>query len=192
MDYNSHQDRSNTGLNRYPVIFKYCYEYNSKPKNILSFGCSTGEEVETLAMFFGESDIHGVEINQVSLERCRLKFKYIDRIKTSSIIQDVKYDLVFCMSVFCKWPETKDLQDCSSLYNFTKFEKEVNNIHKYLNLNVLLVIYNSNFLFNETNISHKYKSIGNFEESGFVQKFNKENQRTTNDYTECIFVKQIE
>lgn len=192
MDYNSHQDRSNTGLNRYPEIFKYCYEYNPKPKNVLSFGCSTGEEVETLSMFFGESNIYGVDINHSSLESCRLKFKYIDRIKTGSVIQDMKYDLIFCMSVFCKWPDTKDLEDCSGLYKFTKFEQEINKIDKYIDLGGVLIIYNSNFLFSQTDLYYKYKSIGNFRESGFVQKFDRENKKTTNDYTECIFVKQIE
>lgn len=62
-----------TAMNRYPVIFSACSEYFRKNKDIkiLSYGCSTGEEVLTLRRYFPNATIVGAEINKHSLEVCK-------------------------------------------------------------------------------------------------------------------------
>lgn len=190
MDYNTHQDKTNTGINRYPEIFKFCFDINPNPFNILSYGCSSGEEVETLAMFFGTSNIYGVDINEDMINQTRLKFKYINRIKTSKeIIKEVKYDFIFCMSVLCRWPDTEKIEDCSNTYNFEKFNTTLNDLDKQLMIGGYLVIYNSNFIFDNSDVSDNYISVGNWKESGFVHKFTNKNLKTNLEYTKCVFRK---
>lgn len=189
MVYNLHQDKTNTGINRYPEIFRYCHEVNQAPKNILSFGCSSGEEVETLAMFFGNSNIYGVEINDRMLETCRLKFLYIDRIKTSKIIYDVGYDFIFCMSVFCRWPDTENIDNSESIYEFSAFNDSLIALDSHLNIGGYMVVYNSNFCFRDSDISSRYVSVGDWIESGFVHKFAKNNEKSLENYTDCVFRK---
>lgn len=189
MDYNLHQDKTNTGINRYPDIFKFCFDLNSNPENVLSYGCSSGEEVQTLSMFFGQSNVYGVEINDDMIERCRLKFKYIDRIKVTKNIIDIKYDFIFCMSVFCRWPDTEKLDDCSEIYEFDKFNSTLIELDQYLNLNGYLIIYNSNFIFEESSLSDNYLPIGDWNDSGFVHKFSKENKKTNMKHKNCVFQK---
>lgn len=187
----THQDKTNTGINRYPDIFKFCKDFKSDSTNILSFGCSSGEEVVTLSMFFGDSNIYGVDINKEMLEKCRLKFKNIDRIITSDKIPDgIKFDMIFCMSVFCRWPDTEDIDDCSNIYRFNQFDESISELDLLLKDGGVLVVYNSNFLFTDTTISSKYKRVDRFSESGFVHKFSKDNKRLYIIEQGSIFQKQ--
>lgn len=71
-----------TAMNRYPAIFSACKSYlkDKDDVKILSYGCSTGEEVVTLREYFKDATIVGAEINSHSLEVCR-KRNLDDKIK---------------------------------------------------------------------------------------------------------------
>ena len=75
-------------------------KYNCK---ILSFGSSSGEELVTLAMFFGNSEIFGVELDEDSIKTAKKNTKNVERINISNNIPDEKFDIIFCMSVLCRW-----------------------------------------------------------------------------------------
>ncbi len=70
---NVHQTTSLTYMDRYPTIFSACrYYFDGKQDlKILSYGCSTGEEVLTLRRYFPNAHIIGADINKHSLARCR-------------------------------------------------------------------------------------------------------------------------
>ena len=59
-----------TSMDRYPVIFNGCKDYFEGKKNIkiLSYGCSTGEDVLTLRKYFPDIRIVGADINIHSLK----------------------------------------------------------------------------------------------------------------------------
>jgi hypothetical protein len=85
-----HQTTPLTWMDRYPEIFSTCGAYFTNRKNlkILSYGCSTGEEVITLRRYFPLAIITSAEINRRSLAICRnreiddrIAFIYSDRIK---------------------------------------------------------------------------------------------------------------
>lgn len=184
-----HQNKPNTGINRYPSIFSFCYRHMcDKSIKILSFGCSSGEELVTLAMHFPNAEIYGVEIDQNLLDLSIINTRLVDRVSVYNKIPDEKFDIIFCMSVFCRWPETKEVDDCSEFYKFENFEEELIELDQRLNKNGLLVIYNSNFLFDDTDLSKSYCSIFDFE-SGFVQKFNKSEKKLNFQYNKCVFKK---
>lgn len=185
-----HQKMTTTEINRYPDIFKFCHD-NRKVFNckILSFGSSSGEELVTLAMFFGNSDIFGVEIDEKSIKDSLKYTKNVDRIKISNYIPDENFDIIFCMSVLCRWPDTSGVTNSSEIYKFEQFDEIIIELDKKLNKDGFLVIYNSNFFFEDTNTSKKYKSVGEFKESGFVHKFTKDNKKTNTEYKKCVFQK---
>ena len=189
-----HQISNVTEYNRYPVIFRECakYFFGKKP-SILSFGCSDGREVKTLRdLYFYDSVIDGVDISKQVIEEC--KNLHLDEkisFYNSEEFRGSRYDLIFCMSVLCRWPQTEHLSDCSQEYTFEQFETQVLALDKLLNENGLLVIYNANFLFTDTVLKNKYRVMESdvLVESGFVKKFDKKNKAIEKAYRYSIFIK---
>ena len=171
-----------TEYDRYPEIFGEIKTLTAKIKSgvkILSFGCSTGDEVRTLNdKYFCGCKIDGLDLNlKIIEEQCKLNINpnvcyYSD---ISDVIKD-SYDIIFCMSVLCRWPDNSDQ------YTFQLFEETLSTIDQYLNNTGLLVIYNSKYLFTDTLLSQKYKAIETtYKYSGFVTKYTKDN-KVVNDY----------
>ena len=122
---NSHQLTSTTKMDRYPVIFKTVQELfiekDVVPQRIMSFGCSTGEECLTAKTYFPYSKIIGVDSNSNNLKKCRKRitssdFKFIT--STHELLtKEGPFDIIFCMSVLCRWEETKHTDNCYKIYN---------------------------------------------------------------------------
>lgn len=191
-----HQKSHVTKNDRYPNIFQKCLLLKNNNPSILSFGCSTGQEVRTLSdKYFKNSIIHGLDIDAKVIQVCKnlnnnsnVKFFTYNDFDTSQ-----KYEIIFCMSVLCMWEDTKYLQDCSEVYSFNNFDNQLINLDSMLHLNGLLVIYNANFCFSDSSIYHKYTPISDpsITSSGFVKKFDKNNQSVDIVYSDCIFRKNI-
>ena len=190
-----HQKNNATLYNRYPNIFKEVSSNFTNPKSILSFGCSTGEEMRTLKdIYFKDSDIYGVDVSQDCINLCRNEFgadkvMYYD----DFFNENKKYDIIFAMSVFCKWEDTEFTDDSSLIYPFESFENALNVLDSKLNEGGLLVIYNSNYLFFESSIYKKYLPLpsGEINDSGFVHKFNSSNKKVKLNYSDVIFKKKF-
>ena len=62
-----------TFADRYPVLFKLARERigDGADRRILSFGCSTGEEVWSLRRYFQEAEIVGIDISPRNIGVCR-------------------------------------------------------------------------------------------------------------------------
>jgi 2-polyprenyl-3-methyl-5-hydroxy-6-metoxy-1,4-benzoquinol methylase len=129
----SHQ----TAKNRFPKVFETVKKFRGDAERILSFGCSTGEECESISSYFPMAkEIVGIDIdfNSINLARSRNKdprvFFHTDIGATG------KYDLVFCMMVlFCiDYPVP-----------FEKFEKTVKLIDSHVNQNGVVVFYSCQF-----------------------------------------------
>src|SRR5262249_14240005 len=107
-----HQTTVFTGMDRYPDIFKACKDYfrsQLEPK-VLSFGCSTGEEVLTLRQYFPDAWITGADINKRNLSHCRklvvdsrINFVHSD---LATIQKHGPFDAIFCMAVLQRTPHT--------------------------------------------------------------------------------------
>ena len=104
----SFQPFNTTKADRYPRIFGFVQRAlgADSPLNILSFGCSTGEEVFSLRRYFPRAAIKGVDINPGNIAVCR---KRLARAGDASISFGVAastagepvaaYDAIFCMAV---------------------------------------------------------------------------------------------
>ena len=189
-----------TCMNRYPVIFSACKDYlkDKENINILSYGCSTGEEVVTLREYFNNATIIGAEINSHSLEVCRSrnldnKIKFIVS-KESEISKYGKYDAVFCMAVLQRTPDTITSQGITSLkkiYPFEKFEKQIIELDRYVKKGGLLIIHFSQYYFEDTVVSKKYKALGNYNQDDYTSSiFDKNSNLIEEPYSrKSIFIK---
>lgn len=182
------QRSTTTEYNRYPEIFREIKQIVPHPSQILSFGCSTGLECETLQeLYYPGIDIIGLDINQNIITENTKKNKY-NNIQYYSNIEDIanKSDIIFANSVLCRWPES------DGNYTFDTFESTLNIIDKLLNENGYLCIYNSKYLFSETTFftSGRYEQINTlYKDTGFVTKYYKNNNRINNSYPYYLFRK---
>jgi chemotaxis methyl-accepting protein methylase len=195
-----HQLTSTTATDRYPELFTEAKEAQGNNKNIkiLSFGCSTGEECFSLKKYFPGASIIGVDINRQNLKKAASKNIFKDVKFLNSTEENIKtegnYDLIFCLSVLCRWEDTKYVDNCEKLYSFKKFESTLLMLTDNLLPNGLLVIYNSNFRFEDTSVFFK----SDFEivptptvnDSGFVYKFDTDHNRITEPHGHCIYRKK--
>lgn len=185
-----HQTHTTTQYNRYPNVFADAVEYLPNAARVLSFGCSSGEECFTLKeLYFPQATIMGVDINDEALFVARNKnnhdnvFFYND---TSQILE--KVDVIFAMSVLCRWPDTQNIE-FNNIYPFSQFEEEVSLLDSKLNDGGLLVIYNGNYDFMDTQIAFKYICLPYSGAQPFVQIFEKTGQKRKIGIPHIIFKK---
>ncbi len=165
-----------TSMNRYPVIFSGCSEYFKERQNIkiLSYGCSTGEEVLTLRKYFPDATIVGADINKHSLQICRNlpvdeKIKFINS-TPNEIKKHGRFDIVFCMAVLQRTPHQVTEQGITSLkkiYPFEKFEQQIIELDEYVKEGGLLVTHFTQYSFTDTRVSSKYKALGDYNQDDY-------------------------
>jgi hypothetical protein len=197
-----HQLTSTTSSDRYPELFTEARQalaaFGEQTINILSFGCSTGEECFSLRNYFPKGNIIGADINNSNLRKAREKntFNNVKFIYSTpeGIAQEGPYHIIFCLSVLCRWEDTKDVENCEDIYPFEKFQATVRDLSDQLHSGGLLVIYNSNFRFEETVVfkDHRYEIVTTptVKDSGFVHKFDKFNKRVRESHPYCIYRKR--
>jgi SAM-dependent methyltransferase len=140
-----YQDSSATQLDRYPEIFERVAALMSQGR-VLSFGCSTGEEVRTLKAQCADWDVHGVEQNQQSLQSAREADPVGTYAPSIQCLPPGAYNVVFCMSVLCRFPPV----DPEPFFTFEEFEEAVDVLDNVLAPGGLLVLWNAQYDFRET------------------------------------------
>lgn len=195
-----------THYNRYPKIFsgvadivklKQGQQQQQEQLKILSFGCSSGEEVRTLReLYFPSSYIYGVDIcesliasNKVNnIDKMVEYFTPVELKNSISSNNKLKFDIIFCMSVLCSFDSSdKSYDDISSKYPFDVYEYTVNDLNDMLNVGGYLVIYNSNYYFEDTEIAKNYEAVRiKGCNAGFVPKFHKD--YTRQDKVPSLFI----
>ena len=98
-----------TGTDRYPAIFQMARKLlgDGPELRIVSFGCSTGEEVFSLRRYFHQAKIAGLDINPHNIRLCRSRLRRnpdpgLDfRVAASTEDEpDASCDAIFAMAVF--------------------------------------------------------------------------------------------
>lgn len=148
-----HQDTSLTWPDRYPKLFGAVERATGDHcQAILSFGCSSGEEVATLRQYFSETRLVGAELNRTLLAQCRqlsipgdVRFIYSEN---SAIADAGPYDAIFCMAVFQRRPhfvEESGITDISSHYPFALFASQLAFLVGQLRMGGLIVVEHSHY-----------------------------------------------
>lgn len=197
---NVHQTTSATFMNRYPAIFSACRDYfgGKQDLKILSYGCSTGEEVLTLREYFPAAHITGAEINKHSLAICRelpvdekITFVYSHH---NEIKKHGPYDAVFCMAVLQRLPHyiaEKGISSLKKIYPFEKFERQIIELDELINPQGLLVVHFTQYSLWDTSVASKYKALDNHNQAEYVSPvFDKNSNLVKNPAPQnSIFIK---
>lgn len=149
------QPLNDTRPNRYPWFFGFVQDQLGAESNarILSFGCSTGEEVFTLRDYFPRATIRGIDINPGNIGACRRKLKASPDPKISFACarspraeSTGTYDAIFCLAVLRDGRLTYlGLTSCESLIRFEDFARLTAEFSRCLRPGGLLIIRHSNF-----------------------------------------------
>jgi SAM-dependent methyltransferase len=149
------QPDNDTSPNRYPRVFRFVASRLdvSSDLNILSYGCSSGEEVFSLREYFPAAAIKGIDINAGSIALCRKRLKRTPDTKISFAVADAtiaentaSYDAIFCMAVLRHGRlDAPNVTRCDHLIRFEDFARTVADFARCLKPGGLLVIRHSNF-----------------------------------------------
>jgi chemotaxis methyl-accepting protein methylase len=157
-----------TYFDRHPDLFNFAKEYFTQSENIeiLSFGCSTGEECNSIASYFPKSNIKGYDINKKNIKIANLQNKsiyieyfYVDILSDEQIIKNHKFNMIFALSVLCLEPEAKQLENINSLFSFEKFEEFIIKFYELLKKDGLLIIRNANYRVEDTLMADKFEPV---------------------------------
>jgi len=150
-----HQDSTLTWPDRYPRLFGEAQRLLGAggAHRLLSFGCSSGEEVLSLARYFPYAELVGAEINRAQLRACRAlpadpRISFIHS-SPARIAAAGPYDAIFCMAVFQRRPheiERRGRTDIGRLYPFARFDAEIAALVAQLRPGGLLIVDHSLFL----------------------------------------------
>lgn len=189
-----------TTRNRYPTLFDFVASdlKDILSPRILSFGCSTGEEVFTLAEYVPHGTITGIDINPNSIKKCRtalaaeprynVSFKCAGSVRGES---DEYYDAIFCLAV-TRHPDlaTGQPDSCEKSLPFGKFDALMSEFCRILKPGGLLVIWNSHFRFADSDAFHWFKAVYHNELPPQNLLYGPDNRRMDGTvYTEAIFRK---
>jgi len=172
-----HQTSSFTSMDRYPVIFSACRDYfpGKKELNLLSYGCSTGEEAATLRKYFPEARIVGAEINKHSLAQCRAR-QMDDRVRfiyssPDEIRKHGPYDAIFCMAVLQRRPHriaAGNVTSLAAIYPFERFEETIALLDSLVRPQGLLVIHFTQYSLMDTNVASGYEILGDYNQHDYL------------------------
>ena len=145
------QTSTATQLGRYLPIFQDAKtQYASAPAHILSFGCSTGVETETLSGVWPDAVIEGVEINDEVRAKAIETYPHRRFFPPSELAG--QYDLVTAMSVLCSWPEKS-----YGILNYGIFVEACKSIDRCLKPGGLLICYN--YTYSPLNVLTDYEAL---------------------------------
>jgi len=160
-----HQNSNFTKTDRYPDLFemaKQKFKDIENPK-ILSFGCSTGEEVDTLSNYMPYASIVGIDINPWCIKEANRKYasenrKFIHSL-SSEYLSLSDFDAIFCLAVF-QHSENRHNKNCvASVYPFAHFENQLIKLDAKLKPKGLLFIDHCDFNFLETKLTPNYQIV---------------------------------
>jgi SAM-dependent methyltransferase len=198
-----HQAKTSTRFDRYPEIMRFVrgqVGMTATPLRILSFGCSTGEECASLQTYFPESHIVGVDVDERSLATARKTWRSLSDGKIEFVHAESLdhengdvFDVIFCMAVLLRHPETMSLDNCSRIYPFNRFDDALCHLDRLLRVSGYLIVQNSNFRVSDSTVGPRYRAVpGNPGSDGWVQDitmFDRNNARIPRVATDAVFQK---
>ena len=149
-----------TRIDRYPLAFRFARDQlgDDPAMRILSFGCSTGEEVFTLRRYFPNAMIRGIEVDPARIRTCEARLRQAADpgitficAATAAGEPPESRDAVFCMAVF-RDPALDSAMTRSTAghLGFADFERGIADLVRCLKPGGLLFVEHSNFRIADT------------------------------------------
>jgi hypothetical protein len=160
------QAATHSQADRYPELFQECSRRLAsilRPR-VLSFGCSTGEEIASLAQYMPNAEMFGVDINPWCLRQCgarpyQVKVRLMHRF-SREFLQLGELDAIFCMAVFQRFEHrTEGWDPGKSGFTFERFEAEVLLLDSKLRVGGLFFLDESDFSFQMTTAAARYEPL---------------------------------
>ena len=155
-----------THMDRFPVLFNFCrvlLASHSTPR-ILSFGCSTGEEVFTLARYLPHAEIIGVDLNRWCLARARQHQRLLSNARicfhharSSAFAAEGGFDVIFALAVFQRTENA--LAASASGFRFRTFEQFIRMLDQKLKPGGVLFLDQCDFAFADTSVAPRYQPL---------------------------------
>ncbi len=168
------QQHTDTRFNRYPYLWEYLKDL--KPKTILSYGCSTGEEAVTAQAYFPEAFVKGYDTNHIVVGIANVRFDSGFTTDLEEVKRDGPFDLILCNSVLCNHPKNWEAEKNETM-SFKQFTEQVKIIDSLLVKGGTLMMMNCEYIFSD--VFPCYEPIGK-KRTFYVSVFNKEGNRTDN------------
>lgn len=165
-----YQPYGTTSPDRYPEVFSQVRRQveDGAAVRILSFGCSTGEEIFSLRRYFPEAYLAGLDINPLNISACRSRVRKKADGRTVFAVAgstageaSASYDVVFAMAVFRHGhlniapPPSR----CDQEIRFADFEQSVADLARVLKPGGLLAIGNAMFRFCDTRVAQDFEAV---------------------------------
>ncbi len=184
---NLFQPFGETSEDRYPVVFGFVRDrLAGEPSlRLLSFGCSTGEEVFTLRRHFPGAFIKGIDINPRNISTCNARRARANDTNMSftvagSVVAEAarSYDAIFCMAVFRHGDLThSSAERCDPLIRFEDFERTVSDLARCLKHGGLLALRHSNFRFLDAEAARDFATVLSLPPNPRTPLFGRDNRR---------------
>ena len=158
-----HQTTSFTLEDRYPGLFDEARKLAPGAGRILSFGCSTGEELSALRRRFPQAEIIGAEINAHSRRIARRRIAADSKAKVIPPREvDGAFDLVFALAVFQRQPHRADeigVQDLTYIYPFERFDSTLCSLVDRLRPGGLLFVVNAQYRVEDCSLASNLERV---------------------------------
>jgi hypothetical protein len=194
-----HQRSTATSPDRYPALFGDCRDYldDHPRRRLLSFGCSTGEEVVSLAERWPQAAIVGVDINAWCVAESRRRhqsprFTFVNRMSPEFALAG-DFDAIFCLAVFQRHENRTNVDNAVAAgHTFEQFEREISLLDAKLKPGGLLVIDHADFRFTDTVCARDYTPLQS-PHSRLLRRrplYDRHHQKIASEHSSCrIYVK---
>jgi SAM-dependent methyltransferase len=163
------QPYNHTLPDRYPWLFEFAKASlrDIQHLRILSFGCSEGEEVFALRVYFPAADVKGIDIDPRNISVCRARARAQNfagmtfaTAATTQAERDESYDAIFCLAVLCHGDlSTYGAARSDPLLHFEDFERTVADFSRCLRPGGLLLLHTTNFRFCDTLAAKDFEPV---------------------------------
>lgn len=152
---------------RHPDLFTFAQNFFKEKDvvNALSFGCSVGDECISILNYLPTSKITGIDINRKNItiaskknSNPNIEFIHAD-ILDFQFPEKRQFNVIFILSVLCIEPEARFYNGIEKLFSFDLFERIIVKLDEYLLKGGLIIIRNSNYLFEDSSIAGKYTAL---------------------------------
>lgn len=155
-----------TAPDRYPHLFAALRDQleDEPAPRILSFGCSSGDEVLSLRHYLPRAVLSGIDVNRVRLRQaCQKVHDPRIRLTVAASIAEAGggiFDAIVCLSVLHRSPLLHDWPtDCRPHMTFASFERAILDFDSHLAPGGLLLLYHTSFRFMETKAACRYTPL---------------------------------
>lgn len=170
---NLFQPYTTTSPDRYPEEFRIVrLEITADQPRILSFGCSSGDELLTLREYFPSARIKGIDANPLAVRTARKRVAGAGAIEVEKGSdargeQPASYDAVLALAVFRHGALSEAPPSCAEYLRFADFERTVTDLAAAVKPGGVLVLRHANFRFTDCAAAAGFELVcGGFASAG--------------------------